>query len=195
MGEGLVAADRDGLAVRPYPQRTPGQKSFFHVIASDSEAIQKAKKVCWIASSQLLLAMTATKVTTTSRSRGAMRPEFCISLSLLKTERAQGRPGARCTRGLVRKMHKENAHEHTGSAEAFRPSLRDGFTAYNVLSPVTGLSCHRHSREALASWKLDTSVGVSGPHDFAVRIGAPVSRAAASTASHPTFVTIANRPS
>jgi hypothetical protein len=35
-------------------------------------------------------------------------------------------------------MHKENAHEHTGSAEASRPSLRNGFTAYSVLSPVTG---------------------------------------------------------
>ena len=32
----------------------------------------------------------------------------------------------------------KNAHEHTGSAEAFRPSLRSGFTAYNALSPVTG---------------------------------------------------------
>ena len=36
-----------------------------------------------------------------------------------------------------------------------------------VLSPVTGLFCHRHP------WRLrhelDTSVGVSGPHDFAVR--------------------------
>jgi hypothetical protein len=52
---------------------------------------------------------------------------------------AQGRPGARCTRGLVCKMHIENAHEHTGSAEAVRPSLRNGFTAYFVLSPVTGL--------------------------------------------------------
>jgi hypothetical protein len=37
----------------------------------------------------------------------------------------------------------KNAHEHTGSAEAIRPSLRNGFTAYNALSPVTGLSCHR----------------------------------------------------
>jgi hypothetical protein len=35
-------------------------------------------------------------------------------------------------------MHKENAHEHTGSAEAIRPSLRNGFTTYFVLSPVTG---------------------------------------------------------
>jgi hypothetical protein len=37
----------------------------------------------------------------------------------------------------------KKAHEHTGSAEAFRPSLRDGSTAYIGLSSVTGLSCHR----------------------------------------------------
>jgi hypothetical protein len=51
-------------------------------------------------------------------------------------------PGARCTRGLVCKMHKANAHEHTGSAETLRPSLRNGFTAYFELSPVTGYSIH-----------------------------------------------------
>jgi hypothetical protein len=33
---------------------------------------------------------------------------------------------------------KKTAHEHTGSAEAVRPSLRNGFTAYFELSPVTG---------------------------------------------------------
>jgi hypothetical protein len=33
---------------------------------------------------------------------------------------------------------KECAHEHTGSAEAIRHSLRNGFTAYGALSPVTG---------------------------------------------------------
>jgi hypothetical protein len=31
-----------------------------------------------------------------------------------------------------------SAHEHTGSAEAVRPSLRNGFTAYNALSLATG---------------------------------------------------------
>ena len=31
----------------------------------------------------------------------------------------------------------KNAHEHTGSAEAVRPSLRNGFTAYNALSSVS----------------------------------------------------------
>ena len=55
-------------------------------------------------------------------------------------------PGARCTRGLVCKMHKESAHEHTGSAEAVRHSLRNGFTAYAVLSPATNSSCHRRQR-------------------------------------------------
>ena len=40
-------------------------------------------------------------------------------------------------------------------------------TVYFVLSPVTGLFCHRHLVDT--STKLDTSVGVSGPHDFAVR--------------------------
>jgi hypothetical protein len=67
--------------------------------------------------------------------------------------------------------------------------------AYFALSPVTGLSCHR--RLADNSAKLDTSVGVSGPHDFAVRkpsafVNAPphVHRI-----PYPTFVTIAKRPS
>jgi hypothetical protein len=36
------------------------------------------------------------------------------------------------------KCAKGNAHEHTGSAETLRPSLRSGFTAYFVLSPVNG---------------------------------------------------------
>jgi hypothetical protein len=45
-------------------------------------------------------------------------------------------PDARCTRGLVCKMGKEDAHEHTGSAEALRHSLRNGFTAYFGLSPA-----------------------------------------------------------
>ena len=52
-------------------------------------------------------------------------------------KREQGMPGARCTRGLVCKYVQRNAHEHTGSAEAVRHSLRNGFTAYALLSPAT----------------------------------------------------------
>jgi hypothetical protein len=81
-------------------------------------------------------------------------------------------------RSRVQTAHK-NAHEHTGSAEAFRPSLRNGFTAYIVLSSVTGLCCHRRAQEALASQELDASVGASGPHDFAVRVAPFVLRAPA----------------
>jgi hypothetical protein len=40
-------------------------------------------------------------------------------------------------------------------------------TAYFVLSPVIGLSCHR--RLADTSARLDAGVEASGPHDFAVR--------------------------
>jgi hypothetical protein len=47
-----------------------------------------------------------------------------------------------------------------------------------ALSPVIGLSCHRHpvdmalsapGRADLASTELDAGVEASGPHDFAVR--------------------------
>src|SRR5258707_15888073 len=61
-------------------------------------------------------------------------------------KRAQGTPGACCTRGLVCKIVRRNAHEHTGTVGAFRHSLRNGFTAYAALSPATNSSCHRHRR-------------------------------------------------
>jgi hypothetical protein len=111
-------------------------------------------------------------------------------------KRARGRPGARCTRGLVCNVHykkRTRAYRFSGNTPAFPAQW---FTAYFVLSSVTGLSCHRRPREALASQELDTSVGVSGPHDFAVRdTGVRLSPLSASTASHRTFVTIASRPS
>jgi hypothetical protein len=65
----------------------------------------------------------------------------------------------------IKNAHERSHHGHTGLT---RHSPRDGFTAYNVLSPVTGLFCHR--RYVDRSTKLDASVGASGPHDFAVRI-------------------------
>src|SRR5712692_1516195 len=91
-----------------------------------------------------------------------------------------------------------------------------------VLSPVTGLVCHRRPTDMSCLSpvgptrlrELDASVGASGPHDFAVRnnISRPLAvdrsqvfqlalqsrraqNAAASTASHPASVTIAIRPS
>ena len=98
----------------------------------------------------------------------ARRARAVAIVGPLETQRAQGKPGARCTRGLACNVHREHAHEHTGSAESIRPSLRNGFTAYNALSPVNGLSCHRRRRDT--SRQLDASIGASEPHAFAVRI-------------------------
>src|SRR6266480_3781119 len=90
------------------------------------------------------LAMT---VNTTPRSRGAISPELC-KFVCASEQRAQGMPGARCTRGLVcQKLHIWRTRAYR-AAETLRHPLRNGFTAYFVLSPVSGLFCHRHLRIA-----------------------------------------------
>ena len=72
------------------------------------------------------------------RSRGVKRPSFAnFPPSFISRGRRESRvraaPAVSCA-NCARKC----AHEHTGEAEAIRLSLRDGFTAYFVLSPVTG---------------------------------------------------------
>ena len=67
-----------------------------------------------------------------------MRPEFCISLALINTEGAGKTGSALHPRSRVHVHLRKCAHEHTGSAESIRPSLRNGFTAYIALSSVTG---------------------------------------------------------
>ena len=69
--------------------------------------------------------------------------------------------------------HRKRAHEHTGSAGASRPSLRSGFTAYFVLSPVNGSFATVAPQEALLPKELDASTAASGPHDFTVRLSQP----------------------
>jgi hypothetical protein len=121
---------------------------------------------------------------TASRSRRAFHASFVINVSLSETEgaarpsregagpsqeggredRVRAAPAVSCARS-----REEDAHEHTGSAEAVRPSLRNGFTAYSALSLVTGFVITIISKK-LASQKLDASIGASGPHDFAVHL-------------------------
>jgi hypothetical protein len=84
-----------------------------------------------------------------------------------KKQRAQGMPGARCARSRVWCVESTRVSHH-GRAEITRHSPRNGFTAYIALSRVTGLSCHPRRRSCLH--RLDSSVGASGPHDFAVRL-------------------------
>jgi hypothetical protein len=63
---------------------------------------------------------------------------------------------------------KKCAHEHTGSAESIRPSLRNGFTAYSALSPATNSCCHRRLRIddfAHPGWAGKTSAGLTSATD------------------------------
>ena len=56
-------------------------------------------------------------------------------------------PDAQGTRGLACSK-KTRELVTTGTPEANRHSLRDGFTASFVLSLVTGLCCHHRQRDA-----------------------------------------------
>jgi hypothetical protein len=58
-------------------------------------------------------------------------------MSLPPMEEGAGKTGcALHPRSHVHCASNKNAHEHTGEAEAVRPSLRNGSTAYIVLSLV-----------------------------------------------------------
>src|SRR5205085_9185802 len=85
------------------------------------------------------------------------------------------------------------------AAETLRHPLRNGFTAYFALSPVSGLFCHRRRRDIFR--QLSASIAAPGPHDFAVRPGVFVRRQktpdakASITSRAPRVVTIMIRPS
>jgi hypothetical protein len=64
-----------------------------------------------------------------SHSRGAMRPRFAGKFLTLEKEGAGKAGCALHPRSRVQKCM-QNAHEHTGSAEAFRPSPRNGFNGF-----------------------------------------------------------------
>src|SRR5439155_23349629 len=99
--------------------------------------------------------------------------------SAQRKQRAQGKPGARCTRSLACEI--KIAHER--SHHRFRriqPGLPRAMvlTAYFVLSPATRLCCHRRLRiwyvktrlGLRTSARLDASIGASELHDFTVRL-------------------------
>ena len=62
---------------------------------------------------------------TASRSRGWIHPRFA-SIAALEKKRAQGKPGARCTRGLVCKLHEKKRTRAYRSSGGIRLSLRNG---------------------------------------------------------------------
>jgi hypothetical protein len=107
-------------------------------------------------------------------------PEFCKFIRPKNNraqrdpqERAQGRAGARCTRGLMcqdaHSKKRTRAYRFSGSSPAFPAQW---FTAYFVLSPVRpGLlvTVAPKKRELLAS--LTPAIGASGPHVYILVFG------------------------
>jgi hypothetical protein len=145
---------------------------------------------CFVA---LLLAMTSLQFQTQIRIPAA-RCARVVHESFAQ-QRAWGMPGAQCTRGLAWekiKPHEHSHHRSTRNIPAFPHAMV--LTAYSVLSPAIGLSCHRHRRSYLR--QLDAGVEASGPHVFAVR-SMRRSSATPPRPPHPapTSVTIAKRPS
>ena len=65
----------------------------------------------------------------------------------------------------------ESAHEHTGHTGITRHSPRNGFNGF--LRALPGDRAFLPPSPAKVTFReLDTSVGVSGPHDFSVRLSA-----------------------
>src|SRR5439155_2010733 len=77
-----------------------------------------------------------------------------------REERVRAAPAVSCAM-CTRKC----AHEHTGSAETLRPSLRNGFTAYIALSPATGFLATVAPEKR---WLLTSLTPASGRQDHTI---------------------------
>ena len=127
---------------------------------------------------------------TIPHSRGAMCPSFTSIF----------RPGGRgeCRAPMhpqprvgIKITTRVSHHRFTGKTRHPRTAMV--LTGYLVLSPATGLVCHRRLARLIA--KLDASVGASGPHVFAVRFRAVRQwHIGVHRIPLPTFVTIASAP-
>src|SRR5579859_96585 len=78
-------------------------------------------------------------------------------------------PGANAPAASYAKV-KSIRVSHHGFTGNTRHSLRNGFTASFVLSLVTGFLATIPGHDAEHRHQVNTSIGVPGPHDFAVRL-------------------------
>ena len=134
---------------------------------------------------------------TTPHSRDGIRPSFASSFAL-KKERAQGRPGARCTRGPVCKSNKQKrtrAYRFSGSSPAFPAQWFYGLSSCSPRRDHSLFVTVAPRKRELPE-NLTPAIGASGPHDFAVRFTRPSSKAhRRPPLPAPTSVTMANAPS
>jgi hypothetical protein len=105
-----------------------------------------------------------------ARLRPAARGARAFTITVRPENRGRGEcrapdaPAASCAH-----IGNKYAHEYSQRATGItRHSRTQWFTAYTRALPGDRLSCHRRRRSCLH--RLDTSIGVSGPHVFAVRI-------------------------
>jgi hypothetical protein len=96
-------------------------------------------------------------------------PELCRKTPPRK-QRAWGMPGARCTRSRACRVESTRVSHHGRTGITRHSRTRVVLTVSFALSPVIGLSCHRHQRNCFH--RLDAGVEASGPHDFTVRFSA-----------------------
>jgi len=120
-----------------------------------------------------------------SRSRGTLRPRSEGNVRPPKTERAQGMPGARCTRDLVCNVHKKNAHtsiQGSGGNPTFPAQW-----LYGLLRALLGDRAFLPPSLANYSANLTPASG-RRDHTTSPYASAPfVKSASASTASHRAF--------
>jgi hypothetical protein len=121
-------------------------------------------------------------------------PELCVNSHPLKTRgrresRVRAAPAVSCAIGA-----QKCAHEHTRPAESIRLSLRSGFTAYFVLSPVSRALLPPSPAE-IGFCKLGASFGrqdhTALPY---AQVCVRLPQTLASTASHRAFVTTRDPP-
>ena len=109
-----------------------------------------------------------------SRSLAARSAGVCLSFPPKRGGECRVRcpPRPRCT--IIEIMHTRKKQVNPKPPGIPHPKV---LKAYVVLSPVTGLFCHRRLADMFCLSpvgptqlrELDASVGASGPHDFAVR--------------------------
>src|SRR5882672_12912163 len=119
--------------------------------------------------------------------------EVCLDFHPQGNKRAQGKPDARCTRGLVCKRHKEKTHTSIQVQRRHPAFPAQWFTAYFALSPVSRAllppSLRRSSPQSLAPASGARTTRLRRPLESRSSVAT-----FASTASHRTFVTTRDPP-
>ncbi len=103
---------------------------------------------------------------TSASSRRDLRPSFASRLTLQETEGA-GKAG--CRPHPWSACSKKARGRTTGTSRTSRPSLHDGLRLIRDLPGAPGCLATVASETRKRLRQLNTSVGVSGPRDFAVR--------------------------